>query len=101
MPRLSHLVLTLCLAATSPLLAAPVPQVLTPKVPAPVRTTAPPDLLGRLWQHLTAVWGAEGCGMDPNGAKCSARTIMVPLIAVVPADAGCGMDPDGLCMRSR
>jgi hypothetical protein len=91
------LLLALCLVIGSPLLGA---QSGTRKEVsrAPHRTQSAPagDRLSRFWQHLTSLWGAEGCGADPNGAKCAATPAGGNVVAVQPpVPAGCILDPNG------
>lgn len=94
----SLLLLVLCLVIGSPLLGA---QSSTRKeiqrAPDRTQTTAAVDRLSQLWQHLTALWGAEGCGLDPNGAHCSATSTGSTgrLVVSQPPPEGCGLDPDG------
>lgn len=101
--HLSPILLLLCLAiAGSPLSATPGgPRKELPRAPVLSRSAAPADLVGRLWHHLTALWGAEGCGIDPNGARCatSATPPAGPSTVLPPAPAGCGIDPSGRCSR--
>ncbi|HEV7672595.1 MAG TPA: hypothetical protein VGS22_29095, partial [Thermoanaerobaculia bacterium] len=56
------------------------------------------SLLGRLWGSLSAVWGEEGCIMDPNGG-CRERSSVAPIEGrrQITANEGCIMDPDGKC----
>jgi hypothetical protein len=98
MRRYTFLALFLCLALESPLLAAPGVRKGAKRAPAPVPTAAAPYSLGQLWHHLTALWGAEGCGADPSGARCAASSSGHAAI-VPPAPEGCGADPSGLCSR--
>jgi len=101
MRRQLVLILTLCLAIGSPLLAYEGGRLGTQRALTSARSTAPPDLLGRFWHHLTALWGAAGCGGDPDGVKCSAAATQPPGQTAIlpPAPAGCGADPSGLCSR--
>jgi hypothetical protein len=98
MPRhSSRLVLIVGLTiAASPLLATPRHPTVTPR--APLVEQAPGQPLAGLWQHLTRLWGALGCGLDPNGVRCAAdntATLLPTITASTPADLGCGADPDG------
>lgn len=91
------LLLALCLVIGSPLLGA---QSGTRKEvrPAPHRTQTAEagDRLSRFWQHLTALWGAAGCGADPDGVKCAASPAGGNVVAVQPpAPEGCAADPNG------
>jgi len=98
MPRhRSFLVVVLCLALGSPLLASTAPRKAMRGAPVPSQALS--GQLGRLWQRLTALWGAEGCGIDPNGKPLCApaptgSTAVTPLVP-----EGCGIDPDGRCNR--
>jgi hypothetical protein len=98
-PYCSHIALILCLAsAGQPLLASPTLPATPRRAPAQVRQTAPASPLGWLWNHLTTVWAAAGCGIDPSGVACASS--LAPsghTMAVPPAPAGCGIDPDGHC----
>jgi len=95
----SRFFLTLVLAiAASPLLAAPSPRTATPRAPVAVQAMAPSSVrpFAQLWRHLTSLWGALGCGIDPNGIKCASSTTQPTTItATTPTDLGCGLDPDG------
>jgi hypothetical protein len=75
-------------------LAAPLVSAASPRaLPAP-RTADPVEaLLTHLWGTLTALWGENGCSLDPYGG-CSGRTTASP--AVTP-DSGCTIDPYGGC----
>jgi hypothetical protein len=91
------LLLVLCLVIGSPLLGA---QSGTRKEiqRAPHRTQTAPvgDRLSQLWQHLTALWGAEGCGLDPDGARCAKTTTSTGSVVVQqPSPEGCILDPNG------
>lgn len=84
------LVLTLTLSLAGALTAAASPRASQPE---PDRAAPPVSrLLNDLWQHLTALWGAAGCGIDPSGVKCQAGTNG----ALRPGDEGCGADPSGI-----
>jgi len=95
--QLSRIALALCLAsAGSSLLASQAPHTRPGRVPAPAPQTEPAGPLGWLWNQLITVWDAAGCGLDPDGVKCSSS--LAPggyATAVPPAPAGCGIDPDG------
>jgi hypothetical protein len=113
--RRPFVVLTLTLALTGTSLAASA----SPRAPQRAPDWEAPAvsrLLSGLWQHLTALWGAAGCGADPSGVKCQAGTngVVTPVEegcgadpsgarcqagAVTPVPAGCGLDPSGLCER--
>lgn len=69
----SRKVLLLLLLA---LLAAPLASA-DPFRPATAVSAAPPDLLGRLWSLLTAVWSETGCHIDPDG-RCIPGTAQEP-----------------------
>lgn len=45
--------------------------------------------VGRLWGSLSAVWGEEGCIMDPDG-RCRSG-------AAAEREIGCGIDGNGSC----
>ena len=66
------------------------------RAPRRAQAAAAADWLGGFWQHLAAFWGAEGCGADPNGAKCVPATTSGSAMVVQPP-AGCGIDPDDCC----
>lgn len=105
MPRLSspRLLLTAWLAlAGSPLLAATTPQAVAQRAAGPAQTVmASPSSLSQLWHHLTTLWAAIGCGLDPNGVKCaSSGAPPAAVTATTPADIGCGIDPNG-CTSTR
>lgn len=55
---------------------------------------APWDLIVRLWGALTAVWGEEGCRIDPFGRCADQNTPPEPTENL---DAGCRIDPFGGC----
>lgn len=59
------------------------------------------SLFGRLWHSLSAVWGQEGCIMDPNGG-CRERSSGAPVEgrSQITENGGCIMDPDGRCGSS-
>ncbi len=99
--RLSRIVLALCLAiATSPLLAAAGRRA-EPR-PAPAAIEAPAaGPLALLWGRLVALWGAEGCILDPNGARCAAANTTTQRATVPALDEGCVIDPNGRCVRNR
>ena len=85
--------------SAAPLLAAQSPRVVAPSVPrssqASVASAAP---VAQFWDHLTRLWAAVGCGLDPNGAKCAtdpAGTSPTAVIPTTPSDLGCGLDPNG------
>lgn len=50
-------------------------------------------VVASIWNLLTAVWGANGCSLDPNGRCLGDEPTTSP-------DNGCGMDPDGRCLSS-
>jgi len=84
----------LAVAGASPLVArSPV----TPPRSAPV-AARPEGLLDRVWGSLKALWGENGCSIDPNGARCASGTTGVITI-VSPAPNGCSIDPDGCAAR--
>jgi hypothetical protein len=61
-------------------------------------TRGPSTFVAHLWAALTAVWGEEGCSIDPYG-RCGADS-------ATPAptenlDEGCKMDPFGGCREGR
>ena len=63
--------------------------------PTKVAEVAPASLLSRAWSLLTALWGEEGCNVDPDG-RCV--TAPAPTHAVpAQTDTGCNVDPDGRC----
>jgi hypothetical protein len=95
--RLSLAVLLLALALGSPLLASPGSRKEVQRTPAPVQTSSLSSPVTWLWHRLTATWGAEGCGMDPNGAPRCAPTPAGQTAVAAPAPAGCGLDPNGRC----
>jgi len=66
-----------------------------PKVQRPRATAkASAGFLGSLWGSFKALWAAEGCSIDPDGARC-ASTSTGRTSAVAPAPNGCSIDPDG------
>jgi hypothetical protein len=54
------------------------------------RAAASPQLLVQLWSWLNALWGEEGCMLDPSG-RCGKTSAPSHL------DIGCGIDTDGRC----
>lgn len=58
-------------------------------------------LVTRLWSTLKAIWGDEGCTLDPNGAHCASNAHGGGTTAVILAPNGCTLDPDGRCASSR
>lgn len=83
------LLLVLCLAlAVSPLQAAE-PGLYTRHVSP---GSALWEFLARAWTHLTSVWAANGCLIDPSG-RCQPSS-------TAEADNGCGLDPSGRCLSS-
>jgi len=58
-------------------------------------------LVTRFWSALKAIWGDEGCTLDPNGAHCASNPHGGGTAAVAPAPEGCTLDPDGRCASSR
>jgi len=95
MARTTRTALALCLAiGGSPLLAA-TGRPAQPRSPH-VAVTAPASAVRQLWDHLVALWKAEGCIGDPNGARCLAAA-GVSTSTPRPSDAGCIGDPNGLC----
>lgn len=50
------------------------------------------EFLARMWTHLTRVWAANGCLIDPDG-RCLPNTTAV-------TNNGCWIDPDGRCLSS-
>jgi hypothetical protein len=89
---LSALSLLLALTLSSVWAASPPAQ---SKRLAEIAQPAPASLLSRAWSLLTALWGEEGCGIDPDGrcVTAPAPTHAVPALT----DTGCGIDPDGRC----
>lgn len=100
-PIVLILCLILCLAVTgSPLAASPTAPTQLPRAAGTAKPTAQADWLGRLWHDLTVLWGAEGCGLDPSGARCASSNLAIPPgAAVAPALVGCGLDSSGRCSR--
>ena|SRR5436305_10951048 len=94
--RLSPLLIALCLILGSPLLGSPSAGAGKTLQPAPqkTQTAASRDLAGRVWHRLTALWGAAGCILDPDGARCAASSGGA-LVAQPPAPEGCILDPNG------
>jgi hypothetical protein len=95
----SSLVLFLCLAMGSPIWASPGTRKEAPQAPVRVQATALSSPLDRLWQHLTALWGKAGCGIDPSGKPLCAPAPTDHAAVTPPAPEGCGIDPSGLCSR--
>ena len=94
--RLSTLVLVLSVVVGAPLLAGSRTRTGAHRAPRRAQTAAAADQLGGFWQRLTALWGAEGCAADPNGAKCAPAPAGGNAVAAQPpAPEGCGIDPDG------
>jgi hypothetical protein len=98
MPRtVPRLVLATYLAtAAVPLVAAPRPRTVVPQVRGTSRIT--PAVPAGVWRRFTALWSAIGCGIDPNGVKCSPSTNGTPPTAVTPTtsgEIGAIIDPDG------
>ena len=77
---LSALSLILALTLSGVWAASPPAQ---SKRPAKVAEVAPASLLSRAWSLLTALWGEEGCNVDPNGrcVPAPAPTHAVPTLA--------------------
>jgi hypothetical protein len=96
MPRhLSPIVLALCLALAGSPLAAAGHRTAGP-LPRLVKVAAPAEMLGRFWGHLGAAWGAVGCGLDPDGAHCSAADTVIRHRRVAPQlAAACAAAADG------
>ncbi len=76
-------VLALALTLAVPLCAAAAPA------------SEPPDLLRRLWQLVTSLWGDTGCHLDPSGSCLDAVIVEPP--ATSNGDTGCHIDPSGNC----
>lgn len=55
---------------------------------------APAGLIDLLWGSLRALWGANGCTIDPDGARCASGTTGGSG-AVSPPPNGCTIDPSG------
>jgi hypothetical protein len=91
----SCLVLFMCLVIATPLLAFPARKE-APRAPAHLQATALSEKLAWVWQHLTALWEAEGCGIDPDGKPQCASAPSHTAVALPPE--GCGIDPNG-CSR--
>jgi hypothetical protein len=92
--RLSTLALALSLMLGAPLPASPSARTGAPRAPRRTETGAATDWLSHFWKRLTALWSAEGCAADPNGAKCSAKAAGGQAVVVQPSE-GCGIDPNG------
>src|SRR5947199_10248841 len=92
--RISPLLLVLCLAIASPLFASPRGPKQMQRAPQVVQATGAGERVGRFWQQLTILWGAAGCILDPNGAKCAAAPTGHAVVAP-PAPQGCITDPNG------
>src|SRR5436305_3816237 len=99
MPRsLPRLLLAtyLAAAAAAPLVAAPHPRTVVAQVQRASRMA--PTVPAGVWRRFTAVWSAIGCGVDPNGVKCSPSTSGTPSTATTPTtsgDIGAIIDPNG------
>jgi hypothetical protein len=92
----SPLLLALCLVIGSPLLGAPSAAKEVQRAPHHTQTAPADDRLSRFWQHLTALWGAEGCGLDPDGARCAKATSTGNIVVVPqPLPEGCVIDSNG------
>jgi len=92
------LILSLALSS-SPLLAAPAHPAGPRSALAAERAPATAGLIPWIWSQLVALWGAEGCIIDPNGARCAATTT-VHSAPIVPLEEGCIGDPNG-CASQR
>lgn len=57
---------------------------------------APLDLLSRFWSALTALWGENGCTLDPSG-RCTAGPGNGTDSGTT-GDSGCTIDPSGHCI---
>ena len=53
------------------------------------------DFLVQAWRALTALWGDNGCSLDPDG-RCGGATAAPAQPADV-LDNGCSLDPNGRC----
>src|SRR5947209_8771818 len=53
------------------------------------------SLLNQLWSTLRALWGEEGCNIDPSG-RCLPTPAPQPP-STLQTDNGCGIDPSGRC----
>lgn len=60
-------------------------------------TWAPLDLLSRFWSTLSALWGENGCTLDPNG-RCVTNPGDNTSSGTTTGDSGCTIDPDGRCL---
>lgn len=56
------------------------------------------DVLARLWNALTVVWGDNGCMIDPYG-RCAENNATTPEPSES-LDNGCKMDPFGGCVTN-
>lgn len=90
MPRITRIVLVLCLAVGgSPLLAAPG----RPAQPRSAHVSVSAGVVRQIWEGLVVLWKAAGCIIDPDGAR-----VAVTANSTAPdAPAGCIGDPNGLC----
>lgn len=59
------------------------------------RSSALEDLMATFWSYLAALWGKEGCGIDPDGL-CTTDPSTTESID----KNGCGLDPHGGCTTS-
>ena len=80
------LLLVLCLVLAVPPLQAAVPGLHTRHIPP---GSALWEVFAQAWSHLTRIWAANGCWIDPDG-RCLAS-------AKAEADNGCWIDPSGRC----
>ncbi|HYU31134.1 MAG TPA: hypothetical protein VEW48_03145 [Thermoanaerobaculia bacterium] len=60
----------------------------------PSGTQAPWGLLAQLWNAVAALWGDNGCSMDPNGGCAIDSATPAPTENL---DEGCKIDPFGGC----
>lgn len=57
-------------------------------------------LLDQLLGSLKAIWGRNGCSIDPDGARCASNPHSAA-IPVAPAPTVCSLDPSGACAAWR
>jgi hypothetical protein len=83
------------------LLSAPWATAAGPRVPAEPRASGSGlgDLFFQAWSAFAALWGDEGCTLDPNG-RCRGAAA-VPVRPTGSLDNGCTLDPDGGCLGRR
>lgn len=55
------------------------------------------EALLQLWSYMAGVLTKEGCGIDPDGRRCTTASSS-GTSAPAGSDAGCGIDPDGRCL---